>query len=186
MRIQGIGIVAVTGLTLAVIISLGVMRIAGQVRNPPSGANLPRTYDGKPDFNGIWQAMNMANWDLQDHSARQGPVPALGALLSIPAGQGVVESNEIPYRPEALARKKENQQNWLSLDPEVKCYLPGVPRAMYMPYPFQIVQTPTYILMAFQFASAERTIKMNSNTEAPTDSWMGWSRGRWEGDTSQR
>jgi hypothetical protein len=179
MRAKGRSLIAVAGL----VVTVTMPGVAGQVRAQSAANGLPRTYDGKPDFNGIWQAFNMANWDLQDHSARQGPLPALGALLSIPAGQGIVENNEIPYRPDALAKKKENQANWLTLDPEVKCYLPGVPRAMYMPYPFQIVQTPAYILMAFQFASAERTIRMNFNTPAPTDSWMGWSRGKWEGDT---
>jgi hypothetical protein len=143
----------------------------------------PRTADGRPDLNGIWQANNTAHWDLQDHSARQGPVIALGAAFSIPAGQGVVEGNEIPYQPAALAKKKENQENWLKLDPEIKCYMPGIPRATYMPYPFQIVQTPTTILMAYEFASASRIIRMNSKEEAPVDSWMGWATGRWDGES---
>jgi hypothetical protein len=108
---------------------------------------------------------------------------ALGAAFSVPGGLGIVEGNEIPYKPEALAKKKENQENWLKLDPEIKCYLPGVPRATYMPYPFQIVQTPEAILVAYEFASASRTIRMNTDDKAPVSSWMGWSRGRWEGDT---
>jgi hypothetical protein len=143
----------------------------------------PRTTDGKPDLNGIWQAINTANWDLQDHAAREGPVVALGAAFSIPGGQGVVEGNEIPYQPWAAKKKEENGRNWVALDPEVKCYMPGIPRATYMPYPFQIVQTPTNILMAYEFASASRMIRMNSNAKSPTDSWMGWSKGRWEGET---
>jgi len=110
-------------------------------------------------------------------------VVALGAAFSIPAGQGVVEGNEIPYQPWAAKKKQENSENWLKLDPEIKCYMPGVPRATYMPYPFQIVQTPTSILMAYEFASASRIIRMASQAQSPTDSWMGWSRGRWEGDT---
>jgi hypothetical protein len=157
----------------------------------PTTAQTPPTYkaprsphkDGKPDLNGIWQANNTANWDIQGHSARQGPILELGAAFSIPAGLGVVDGDEIPYQPWALAKKKENAANWVTLDPEIKCYLPGVPRANYMPYPFQIVQTPTHILMAYEFASASRTIYMNSKEESPADTWMGWSRGRWEGDT---
>ena len=94
-----------------------------------------------------------------------------------------MEGDDIPYQPWAAAKKKENAANWLKLDPEIKCYMPGVPRATYMPYPFQIVQTPTHILMAYEFASASRTIYMNSKEESPADTWMGWSRGRWEGDT---
>src|SRR6266851_5262777 len=154
--------------------------------NPVSGQNqsttAPRTADGKPDFTGIWQAMNSANWDLQAHEARRGPVIALGAAFSIPAGPGVVEGNEIPYLPAAAAKKKENAENWLAHDPEIKCYLPGVPRVMYMPYPVQIIQGRDTILMASEFASASRTIRMDSKEKSPTDSWMGWSIGRWEGD----
>jgi hypothetical protein len=143
----------------------------------------PRTPDGKPNLNGIWQAVNTANWDLLDHSAQAGPVVALGALGAIPGGVGVVEGNEIPYKPEAAAKKKENAANWLSRDPLVKCYLPGVPRATYLPFPFQIVQSADNILIAYEFANASRTIDMKNKEESPLDTWMGWSRGRWEGDT---
>src|SRR5260370_719817 len=143
----------------------------------------PRTADGKPDLNGIWEALNTANWDIQDHAARMGPVVALGAAFSVPAGLGVVEGNEIPYLPEAAAKKKENAEHWLTSDPEIKCYLPGVPRATYMPYPFQIFQTPQYILIAYEFAGANRTIYMNGKQKSPNDTWMGWSVGHWEGDT---
>jgi hypothetical protein len=149
----------------------------------PRAYRAPRTADGKPNLNGIWQAVNTANWDIQDHAAKQGPVLSLGAAFSIPAGLGVVEGNEIPYQPAALEKKKQNAQNWLTLDPEIKCYSPGVPRATYMPYPFQIVQTPSAILLAYEFASATRTIYMNSKTEAPFETWMGHSNGRWEGET---
>ena len=143
----------------------------------------PRTPDNTPDLSGIWQANNTANWNIQGQAARQGPILELGAAFSVPAGLGVVEGDEIPYQPWAAAKKKENAAKWLELDPEVKCYMPGVPRANYMPYPFQIVQTPTHILMAYEFASASRTFYMNTKEESPADTWMGWSRGRWEGDT---
>ena len=176
-------VVVIGGATLFVLglVLLAVMPgAAGQSAGQAYRA--PRTADGKPDLNGIWEALNTANWDLLDHAARQGPV-AYGALFSVPGGQGVVEGNEIPYRPDALATKKENAEKWLTLDPEIKCYLPGVPRATYMPYPFQIVQTPQYIVMAYEFATANRIIRMNGKEESPTDMWMGWSRGHWEGDT---
>src|SRR6516162_8284913 len=100
-----------------------------------SAPGIPRMPDGKPNLNGLWQAMTTAYWDLEDHSAQPGPVLQLGAIGSIPAGYGVVEGGAIPYKPEALAKKKENFANRLKLDPEVMCYLPGVPRATYMPYP---------------------------------------------------
>src|SRR5688572_15754343 len=148
-------------------------------------AGIRRMADGKPNLNGIWQANNAANWDILTHKARQGPVTALGAAFSVPGGIGVVDGDEIPYKPEALAKKKENAERWLTADPEIKCYMPGVPRATYMPYPFQIVQAggSTDILVTYEFASASRIIRMNSKAESPTDTWMGWSRGRWDGDT---
>ena len=143
----------------------------------------PRTADGKPNLNGIWQALNEANWDIEGHAAAPGPVTALGAAGAVPPGQGIVEGGPIPYQPAAAAKKKENFEKRLTLDPEIKCYLPGVPRANYMPYPFQIIQTPKYIMMVYTFARAVRTIYMSDQTEAPADSWMGWSNGRWEGET---
>src|SRR5215831_1576058 len=143
----------------------------------------PRTADGKANLNGIWQALNTADWDIQGHAAAQGPIYALGAAFSVPPGLGVVDGEEIPYLPAALAKKKENQANWVKLDPEVKCYLPGVPRATYLPYPFQIVQSTKNIMMAYEYAGAVRVINMEAPTKAPADSWMGWSNGHWEGDT---
>jgi hypothetical protein len=158
---------------------LGVMPTVGRAQ----AYKAPRTADGKPDLNGIWEALNTANWDIQDHAARAGPVVALGAAFSVPAGQGVVEGDDIPYLPAAAAKKKENFEKWMTADPEIKCYMPGVPRATYMPYPFQIIQTPEYILMAYEFAGASRTIYMNSKQKSPSDTWMGWSVGHWDGDT---
>jgi hypothetical protein len=146
-------------------------------------APVVRTADGRPDLNGIWQAMNTANWDLRDHAARQGPVIALGAAFSVPGGLGVVEGGEIPYQPWAETKRAANAERWLTDDPEIKCYMPGVPRATYMPYPFQIVQTRDNVLFAYEFASASRIVRMGQLGEAPADSWMGWSRGRWDGDT---
>jgi hypothetical protein len=143
----------------------------------------PRTPDGKPNLSGIWQALTTANWDLLDHAARPGAVVAFGALGAVPGGVGVVEGNEIPYKPEAAAKKKENFDNWLLRDPLVKCYMPGVPRATYLPFPFQIVQSADALLIAYEFANASRTIYINSKEESPLDSWMGWSRGHWEGET---
>ena len=111
------------------------------------------------------------------------PVLALGAVGAVPPGLGVVEGDEIPYQPEALAKKKENQENWLTRDPEIKCYLPGVPRATYMPYPFQIVQSASAVVHRYEYAGAVRNIYMKDPGPAPVDSWMGQSVGRWEGDT---
>ena len=143
----------------------------------------PRTADGKPNLTGIWQVMNTANWDLQTHEARQGPVIALGAAFAVPPGIGVVEGEEIPYLPAAAAKKKTNGENWMTLDPEVKCYMPGIPRATYMPFPFQIVQSTNTVLMAYEFTSASRIIRMGTKEKSPAPAWMGWSVGRWEGDT---
>ena len=174
--------------------SVAVAPVAGQ-QAPAYRA--PRGADGHPDLNGIWQTINSANYDIQTHMARPamalrpgpyGPVPAapvlaLGAVGSVPPGMGVVDGDELPYLPAALEQKKKNQENWLTLDPEIKCYLPGVPRATYMPYPFQIFQSPKAIFMAYEYAGATRNIYLKDPGPAPVDSWMGQSFGHWEGDT---
>ena len=165
-------------LSLAAMLSLAVVPAGGQAR----AYRAPRTADGKPNFNGIWQAINEAYWDVEPHAAAPGAVLDLGASNAVPGGLGIVDG-PLPYKPEALAKKKENYEKRLSLDPEIKCYLPGVPRATYMPYPFQVIQTPTYIMVVHTFGRAVRTIYMTDHKEAPADSWMGWSNGRWEGET---
>jgi len=154
---------------------------------PASGQNAaykaPRGPDGHANLNGIWQAMNTANWDIQDHAPYAGPMWEVGAIGAAPAGLGVVEGNDIPYKPEAAAKKKENFKNRRTEDPEAKCYMPGIPRANYMPYPFQIVQTNKDILFVYEYASANRLVNMGKAQEAGTDTWMGTNNGRWEGDT---
>jgi hypothetical protein len=161
-----------------------------------------RTTDGKPNLSGVWQVNNEANWDLQTHAARAGavtqrgiypyayaevpaaPVLALGAAAIVPGSLGVVQGDgQIPYTPAAAMRKAENGANWIDRDPELKCYLPGIPRATYMPYPFQIVQSPTKIQMIYTFSNAARTIHLDQVAGPPDDTWMGHSVGRWDGDT---
>jgi len=156
----------------------------------------PRAADGHPDLNGIWQALNEANYDIEMHMARPalqtrqgpyGPVPAppvlaFGAVGAVPPGMGVVDG-EIPYKPEALAQRNKNRENWVTSDPEIKCYLPGVPRANYMPHPFQIFQSNSAIFFAYQYAGAVRNIYLKDPGPPPVDSWMGQSVGKWEGDT---
>lgn len=176
-------VVAVTSLLIA----LAVFRPAATAPRTADarGSEIARLPDGHVDLSGIWQANTTANWDLLTHQARPGPVLSLGAAFSIPGGTGVVEGDEIPYKPEALARKQQLAANWMTSDPEIKCYQPGVPRATYMPYPFQIVQGGAAhdILVTYEFASASRIIRMNHQADSPVDTWMGWSRGRWDGDT---
>jgi hypothetical protein len=177
----------------ALVVSLGSFpSLTGQIRAPA----VPRL-NGKPDLNGIWQTINTANWDIQAHSAKPAlamrpgpivPVPAkeviaFGAVGAIPSGLGVVDGDEIPYTPEALKKKQENQQHWLSRDPEIKCYLPGVPRATYMPFPFQIVQSDKAFFISYEFAGAVRNVFLKDPGPPEVDSWMGQSVGRWEGDT---
>lgn len=160
-------------------------------------AEIPRTQDGKPDMNGIWQALGNAHWDIEPHAARAAlqmqagpvvpvpakPVLAFGAVGSVPSGVGVVVGGEIPYLPEARAKKIENQENWSERDPEIHCYLPGVPRATYMPFPFQIFQSSSHFFIAYEYAGALRNIYMEDPGPAQVDSWMGQSVGHWEGDT---
>lgn len=186
-----------TAFTRIVITATAVLAGASAIAADAPTNKQPRLPDGKPNLNGIWQAMNSANFDLEPHAARAAmqmvpgqfnPVPApsvvaLGAVGSIPAGLGVVEGGAIPYKPEALEQKKKNQANWVDLDPEVRCYMPGVPRATYQPFPFQIFQSKDYMFIAYEFAGATRNIYMKDPGPPPADSWMGQSVGKWEGDT---
>jgi hypothetical protein len=139
--------------------------------------------NGHPDLNGIWQAMNTANWDLLDHPAQAGPLWQLGAIGAVPAGQTVVDGGQIPYKPEALKKKEENFAKRLTDDPEAKCYMPGIPRATYMGHPFQIVQSQRDMLFVYEFATANRLVNLGPSQKAGSDTWMGTSNGRWEGET---
>ena len=179
---------------LLILCSAFLLAISALGQTPAAAYTAPRlTGTAHPNLTGLWQAVNEGNWDIQAHAAQPGP-PEFGALYAEPAGPGIVEGNEIPYQPWALAQKKENFEKRLvrvntdgvrlePLDPEAKCYLPGVPRATYMPFPFQIVQGTDTIIIAYEFASASRIIPMGKPSEAPADSYMGWSNGRWDGDT---
>ena len=160
---------------LAVCVLLAGLPAAAQRGNQAAAMQLPRTPDGKPDFSGIWQSLTTAYWDLQDH----------GDSATMPAGLGIVEGNEIPYKPEML---KQKQANFLNRDKEdlvvTSCFMPGVPRATYMPFPFQIIQNPKAIAIRYQFAHALRIISFErTHPEGWPDFWMGDSRARWDGDT---
>ena len=178
------------------IVSVSMTRAIGQGTRPA------RTADGKPNLSGVWQANNEANWDLQPHDARPGavtqhgvypyayaevpaaPVLALGAAAIVPGSVGVVQGDgQIPYTPAAAMKKADNAAHWIDRDPELKCYLPGIPRATYMPYPFQIVQSAMKIQMIYTFSNAARTIHLDKVAGPPDDTWMGHSVGRWDGDT---
>ena len=190
-------VTAVTAAAVSAFITVSMTRTTGQTGGRPA-----RTADGKPNFGGVWQALNEAHWDLQAHEARAAmvtqpgiynyeyarvpaaPVVALGAAAGVPGSLGVVQGDgQIPYKPETAALKQQNGENWIDRDPELKCYLPGIPRAMYMPYPFAIVQGTGKIHMTFAFSNAGRVIHMGKVEGPPDDTYMGHSVGRWEGDT---
>lgn len=192
LPLPGASVSRLAALTLA-LVTVSPMSVFPQSAAPYRAPRLPGTES--PDLNGIWQVLNSANWNLEPHAAGPSPFPAtLGAYAAEPAGQGVVVGGKIPYQPWAEAKRKENfakrlerpkdrETNEATGDPEAKCYLPGVPRATYIPLPFRIVQTPNQVLIAYAFASATRLVYMNSKSTAPAESWMGWSVGHWEGDT---
>jgi hypothetical protein len=153
---------------------------------PAAGATAPARLGGHPNLNGIWQALNTANWNLEPHEAGQAPAAAekLGAIGAIPPGLGVVEGGRIPYRPEALAQREKNREGAPMADPEAACYLPGVPRATYIDHPFQIIQGDDGdLLFVYEYANANRVIHMQTAEEPPIDTWMGTSYGSWDGDT---
>lgn len=176
-----------------------VLLLALTIANPAVAQSheIPRTAAGHPDLNGLWQALGNAHWDIEPHTARPAlamqegpvvpvpanPVLAMGAVGSVPSGYGIVDDGQIPYRPEALTKRDENRAMWLERDPEIKCYLPGIPRATYMPFPFQIFQSDSRVAVAYEFAGAVRDIYLDDPGEAQVDSWMGQSYGQWDGDT---
>jgi hypothetical protein len=153
---------------------LPLVLIAGIIQTSPA-TTLPRTAEGKPNLQGIWQVRNRAAYDLQDHAARDG----------MPAGKGVVEGGEIPYQPWAAAKKLENFANRKTADPLANCYFPGVPRIMYMEFPFHIFQTREHVAITFEWSQVFRLIYTNGKPplHPGIEFWMGDSRGRWEGDT---
>jgi hypothetical protein len=163
---------------ILVVVLLGTLSALAQT----AAYRAPRL-SGHPDLNGVWQAVNTANWDLLDHPAQPGTMWQTGAIGAVPAGQGVVDGGQIPYKPEALQKKKENFAKRMTEDPEAKCYMPGIPRAAYMPYPFQIVQSQKDILFVYEYATANRLVNMGAAQKAGSDTWMGTSNGRWEGET---
>jgi hypothetical protein len=190
-------VVAVAAAAAGAVVTMSVMQAPVQAE-----AARPAAVDGKPNFSGIWQANNEANWDLEAHAARPAavtqagiypydyarvpaaPVLALGAAGAVPGSLGVVQGDgQIPYKPEALAIKQQNATNWIDRDPELKCYLPGTPRAMYLPHPFQITQSTNKIHLAFSYSNTARTIHLDEVEGPPDITWMGHSVGRWEGET---
>jgi hypothetical protein len=206
MRIRFTG--AIVALAGAAVVTLTVMPIAGQAPQGGraggrgAGAAAPAApaaqgargaaparvarIAGKPNLNGIWQAMGTAYWNLEDHSASATQFWQLGAIGAIPAGQSVIvdpPNGTIPYTPAGLKKRDELRAGWPKSDPEAKCYMAGIPRSNYMPYPFQIVQGQKDILFVYEYASSNRIVHMSNHTEAPVDSWMGWSNGKWDGDT---
>jgi hypothetical protein len=183
MRTQFKGTRATVAVAVA-FVAAGITAVVVHVGPSEAQQANPARIAGHPNLNGVWQAINTAYWNLEDHSAEGlSDFWQLGAIAAIPAGQSVVEGGTIPYWPEALRARDENRTGWPKTDPEAKCYMPGIPRATYMPFPFRIVQGDGDILFVYEFASANRIVHMSNHQEPPVDSWMGWSNGRWEGDT---
>jgi hypothetical protein len=160
---------------------------AGLFAGGTAHAQNPKRVAGHPNLNGLWQSMNTVNWNLEAHASSQlKDFWRLGAIGAIPGGVSYVKEGKIPYLPAAIAKRDENRAGWPKSDPEASCYLPGIPRATYMPYPFQIVQGDGDILFAYAFANANRAVHMTdirSIDKVPVDLWMGWSNGKWDGDT---
>ncbi len=190
-RLRG-SMIAVAAAAVLAVVSLSVTRSTGQ-------AQRVARIDDHPNFGGIWQAVNEANWDLEAHAARPGmvaqvgvhplaqvpaaPVLALGTVGAVRGSIGVVEGGPIPYQPWAAAQKKDNNDHWLDRDGEIQCFLAGIPRSMYLHYPFQIFQGGNKIDMTFEYASSGRTIHLVNVKPLPDDTYNGFSLGRWEGDT---
>jgi hypothetical protein len=165
------------------LLAAGLLLLAAAAATAQPLTELPRASNGRPDLSGVWQALNTAHWNLEPHVSDYPVVLELGAQFAVPPGHGVVEGGTIPYLPEARAERDRRFASRLTDDPEGKCYNGGVPRSTYMPYPFQILQSERDVVMVYQFATAFRRIFVDGKEEAPLDSWMGWSNGRWDGNT---
>ena len=170
------------------IVKLGLVTLVGLFSITQAAAqsgDIPRTPSGKPDLSGIWQAMTSAHYDIEPHAASEGAHPGLmGAISATPAGLGIVEGGRIPYNEQSLRVRDANKASALENDPLTKCYMPGVPRANYMPFPFQIVQSEGVILIAYEVAESNRIVYVDQpELESQVDAWMGHSNAHWEGDT---
>jgi hypothetical protein len=177
-------VVAVASAGMLLIVGVATTPITGQTSLPPSRAYTPpRTRAGQPDLQGIWQVINTAAWDIQDHAGQR--FPGLPVRFSVPAGQGVVDGNALPYQTGALAKKQENYQNRATADPEAQCYLPDVPRITYMPFPFQIFQFADRVAILYEYLHTTREIYTDGSPHPnlAAEFWMGDSRGRWDRDT---
>ena len=177
--------IALTAVAAAAMTLCAAQSYAQQKAAAPAKPARAARIAGQPNINGVWQAMNSANWNLEAHSAEAlKGFWQLGSLGAIPAGQSVIDGDgKIPYKPEALAKREANRAGWPKSDPETNCYLPGIPRATYMPFPFQIVQGGGNILFVYSYATANRIVYMSNHQKPPVDTWMGWSNGHWDGDT---
>lgn len=185
-------VVAIGAAGLVVGILAAAIPVAGQAPTTYKGPRSPFN-DGRPNLNGIWQALNSAYWDIEDHEMAPGGFGfAGGAIAAQPPGLSVVEGGTIPYTPWGLEERKKNfevrrtvdPRNREALgDPELKCYSASVPRSTYLNQPFQIVQTPRYVTMVYQYAATYRRVRMGPITEPHVDSRMGWASGRWDGET---
>src|SRR5262245_50255198 len=150
----------------------------GAQGQPPRGAQpqRPDRISGKPNLNGVWQALNTAYWNLEGHSAEGlDKFWQLGAIASIPAGRSVVRGGTIPYLPEALKKRNENRAKWPEADPEAKCYMLGIPRSTYHDFPFQVFRVNVNLHMDYSLPGGKRIDNMKDHSDAPDDSWMGKS-----------
>ncbi len=166
---------------LATLFAIGLMSASpapaqDAVSSPQS---LPRTAEGKPDLEGIWQAVSTADAGLEDHAASWNMLAGRSVVVG-----GTIPDQIVPYQPWAAAKKAQNFKNRATADPLSKCYMPGVPRIMYLDFPFQILQTPQLITFAFEWSLDYRLVYTDgSRHPEEVTAWMGDSRGRWEGDT---
>jgi hypothetical protein len=176
-------------MNLATVLLAGLSLVGGAAAaQPPQFKARPERIGSHPNINGIWQAVNTANWNLEGQAAAAiDEFWKLGALYAVPAGQSVVQGGKIPYLPRALERRERNRANGPSDDTEARCYRTGIPRQTYLPYPFEIVQGDSDILFVYEYATSNRSVRMGENRISPddvlVDQWLGWSNGHWDGDT---
>ncbi len=163
--------------TIVGVVSLLFLGVSARAQSASRYAP-PRLSDGTPDFRGIWQAHSPAYVDLEGFGHAGGYKAATKSVIVDPP------DGKVPYLPDALRQRDANFKNRATADPALNCYQAGIPRAVLLPTPFQIVQSVGNLAIIYTDNHAYRIIDPDSVPhDDGIDFFMGDSRGHWEGDT---
>jgi hypothetical protein len=161
------------------VVSIPVVDAAAQAPAAAPAGPVRRLPDGKPDLNGFFQSdAGGANYGLEKHPAVDLTPPGRGVIIDPPDGK-------LPIQPWAKAEQLSRDRPERGYDdPTAHCFVGGVPRSLYVPAPFHIVQTSDSVVFLHE-RMAWRTVSLDRKEHLPDSMrlWQGDSIGRWEGDT---